>query len=356
MLILMVALLAAGVVVVGLWYLQIKGDTTRNIRAGDALMAQGKAALAGENVDFEASQAIFEDALQQYGRAAHKEPEELSHVRKMEEALEYVRPTVQDRANELYGLHLEILHRNVRYQRQDPDAHLELIGELHRLARQFSEARVWQQLADAADDMYRSVPSLEPQRDRALLYRGIARMRVMGLAGMGPILSPIATQGEIEEAIEDLQGFVEAFPQDDLGWAMLAEGQVSLARWLRNTGLSADADAAFEKADETLRRALESVPDGAEVARVWAFYLALRSIEYEDSAAGEQLTDAVDRLERLAAASDNPLLMADATDIIRTADSAAGLPRSVELMRAYVDAHPGELYQRLQYAQLCYLA
>jgi tetratricopeptide (TPR) repeat protein len=274
----------------------------------------------------------------------------------MEEALEYVRPTVQDRANELYGLHLEILHRNVRYQRQDPDAHLELIGELHRLARQFSEARVWQQLADAADDMYRSVPSLEPQRDRALLYRGIARMRVMGLAGMGPISSPIATQGEIEEAIEDLQGFVEAFPQDDLGWAMLAEGQVSLARWLRNTGLSADADAAFEKADETLRRALESVPDGAEVARVWAFYLALRSIEYEDSAAGEQLTDAVDRLERLAAASDNPLLMADATDIIRTADSAEGLPRSVELMRAYVDAHPGELYQRLQYAQLCYLA
>ncbi|MHC4208912.1 MAG: tetratricopeptide repeat protein [Planctomycetota bacterium] len=353
-LILVVTLLAAVGIVGGLWFLQMRGDTTRNIRAGDERMAEGEQALAGGDVV--ASQGFFEKALRQYGRAAHKEPEALSHLDKIETALQRIRPTAQSRANELYGLHLEVLRRKARYQRRDPEAHLNFLTELHGLARQFKEAGVWQDLADAADDMDRNVPESEPLRDRALLYRGMARMRVMGLAGMGPISARAVTDREITEAEENLLDFVRVFPQDDLGWATLAESQLSVARWRRVHGISAEADEDFEKADETLSRALESVPDGPEVARVAAFRLTLRRIEDRDASVDEELQGAVDRLEQLVAASDDPLLLVEATDIIRTADSAEGLPRSVHLMRAYVNAHPDELYQRLQYAQLCYAA
>ncbi|MHC4128778.1 MAG: hypothetical protein ACYSUA_11535, partial [Planctomycetota bacterium] len=264
-LILVVTLLAAVGIVGGLWFLQMRGDTTRNIRAGDERMAEGEQALAGGDVV--ASQGFFEKALRQYGRAAHKEPEALSHLDKIETALQRIRPTAQSRANELYGLHLEVLRRKARYQRRDPEAHLNFLTELHGLARQFKEAGVWQDLADAADDMDRNVPESEPLRDRALLYRGMARMRVMGLAGMGPISARAVTDREITEAEENLLDFVRVFPQDDLGWATLAESQLSVARWRRVHGISAEADEDFEKADETLSRALESVPDGPEVAR-----------------------------------------------------------------------------------------
>jgi tetratricopeptide (TPR) repeat protein len=61
-------------------------------------------------------------------------------------------------------------------------------------------------------------------------------------------------------------------------------------------------------------------------------------------------------MEQLAAASDDPLLLAEVTEIIRMTDYREGLPRSVDLLRAYADAHPDALYQRLQVAHLCYLA
>jgi tetratricopeptide (TPR) repeat protein len=98
-------------------------------------------------------------------------------------------------------------------------------------------------------------------------------------------------------------------------------------------------------------RAAERALSRAEAAKeeVEAAEAALAPIE-------AQLDAAVDRMEQLAAASDDPLLLAEVTEIIRMTDYREGLPRSVDLLRAYADAHPDALYQRLQVAQLCYLA
>jgi tetratricopeptide (TPR) repeat protein len=381
-------LFAAAGIVGGLWVLQIRGDTTRNITAGDALVVRAQAAT--DSGDFDGGQALYEQALKQYGRAVTKEPEELSHLRKLETVLASLRPTTQDRATELDAMRVEILRHEVRYRRQDPEVHMNLVRELLGPARQFNQSGAWRQLADAADDMYESLKLSDPQQaKRALLYRGMGRMRAMGLAGLGPISSGTETVEEIGAAEADLQNYVDAFEKDDLGWATLAESQLAIARQLRTDGQTASVGSA----DETLSKALEKVPDGPEVARVEAIRRALPCFEArravarlrravarlnlerdhdeltlaqaeadlrdaeEDLADAEaKLKTAAHRMEELAAASDDPLMITEVTEIIRTADVRDGLPRSVDLMRAFVEAHPDELYQRLQFAQLCYLA
>jgi tetratricopeptide (TPR) repeat protein len=354
-LILAVTLFTAVGIVGGLWVLQIRSDTTRHIKAGDALMVRARAAT--DSGDPDDGQALYEQALKQYGRAVTKEPEELSHLRKLETVLASMRPTTQDRAAELEAMRVEVLRHEVRYRRQDPEAHMNLIRELHRLARQFNQTGAWQQLADAADDLYKSVPSPDPlDPDPApLLYRGMGNVRAYGLAGMGPI-SSTATPEEIKDAEADLQKYVDEYEKDDLGWATLAESKLSIARQHRADNRKREADLAYMQAEETLAQALANVPDGPEVARVKALRLALQRFEEKDDSVDDELKAAVDRMEQLAAASDDPLLLADVTEIIRTTDFRTGLPRSVDLMRAYVDAHPDELYQRLQLAKLCYLA
>jgi len=467
-LILAVTLFTAVGIVGGLWVLQIRSDTTRHIKAGDALMVRAVAATdSGDPDAFDAGQALYEQALKQYGRAVIKEPEELSHLRKLEAALASLRPTTQNRAGELDAMRVEALRHEVRYRRQDPEAHMKLIRELYGLARQFNQTGAWQQVAEAADDMYNSVMSSDPMRDLALLYRGMGNMRAYGLAGIGPI-SSTATTDDIDAAELDLQNYVDEYEEDDLAWAALAESKLSDARRLRADNRTREADDADIQAREILAQALANVPDGPEVARVEAIRLALLSLEHRQAVArlmpavarGEsevarlwpalallksevarlesevarlrskgngrasaraadralsrveadpatteaeleaaeaelarlrsegngspsaraadralsraeaeleaaevelapieaQLEAAVDRLEQLVSASDDPLLLADVTEIIRTTDFQEGLPRSVDLIRAYVDAHADALYQRLQLAQLCYLA
>jgi hypothetical protein len=289
-LILTVTLFAAAGIVGGLWVLQIRGDTTRNITAGDALVVRAQAAT--DSGDFDGGQALYEQALKQYGRAVTKEPEELSHLRKLETVLASLRPTTQDRATELDAMRVEILRHEVRYRRQDPEVHMNLVRELLGPARQFNQSGAWRQLADAADDMYESLKLSDPQQaKRALLYRGMGRMRAMGLAGLGPISSGTETVEEIGAAEADLQNYVDAFEKDDLGWATLAESQLAIARQLRTDGQTASVGSA----DETLSKALEKVPDGPEVARVEAIRRALPCFEARRAVA--RLRQAVARLK-----------------------------------------------------------
>ncbi|MHC5008232.1 MAG: hypothetical protein ACYTGF_12820 [Planctomycetota bacterium] len=291
-LILTVTLFAAAGIVGGLWVLQIRSDTTRHIKAGDALMVRAEAAT--DSGDFDGGQALYEQALKQYGRAVTKDPAELSHLRKLETVLASMRPTTQSRAGELDAMRVEVLRHEVRYRRQDPEAHLNLITELYGLARQFNQTGAWQQVAEAADDMYDSVMSSDPMRDLALLYRGMGNMRAYGLAGIGPI-SSTATTDEIDDAELDLQNYVDEYEADDLAWAALAESKLSVARRLRADSRTREADDADIQAREILAQALANVPDGPEVARVEAMRLALLGFEARQAVA--RLRPAVARSE-----------------------------------------------------------
>ena len=97
-----IAVFTAAGVVGGLWFLQIRGDTGRHLKAGDAMMAEARALeAAGDDVG---ASVIFEKALNEYGRAVSKEPADLGHLRKVEEALLSLRPMSRDQANEFEPL------------------------------------------------------------------------------------------------------------------------------------------------------------------------------------------------------------------------------------------------------------
>ncbi|MEE9533430.1 MAG: hypothetical protein V3W06_03350, partial [Acidimicrobiia bacterium] len=147
----------------GLWFLKIRGDATRNINAGDQLMAQGD----------------YSRAVQMYGRAVNKEPENLNHLSKIEEAILHVRPKTQDEVAELYARRVGVLRHRIRYQTQDADVHLRLLREFHRAARLFNRVDLWQELANAAEEMWEQVPARDPKRVYARLYRGMANSRMI---------------------------------------------------------------------------------------------------------------------------------------------------------------------------------
>ena len=357
-LLLTIAVFTAAGIVGGLWVLQRRGDTSRHIKAGDAMMVE--ACILEAAGDDAGAGVIFEKAYNEYGRAVHKEPANLDHLRKVEAALLSLRPMTRDQANEFGVRRIAILLREVRYQPGDADVHLKLITELYRNVRWFGQfmprsglVESWQDLADAGEEMYESLMPGDVKRVYGRLYRGLAQMQLMGYGGID-IAVRTATQEEIDAAMADLTAFVQAVPDSDLGHATLIDAQLSLARQLRSEGSRA-ATAAFEELETLLAAALEAVPDGPETARVAALTLTL---EYE--AAGRKADDpeliaVVNRMVDLVAPSDNPMLLADAGLLLRATDRANGQARAIELLDTYVASNPDAHYQRFALARLYYL-
>ncbi len=338
-LILTAIVFAAVGIVGGLWVLQLRGDTSRHIRGGDALMAEGE----------------YERALKEYGRAVSKEPAELSHLAKVEQALLSIRPASQDLANEYDSMRISILRHRVRYRPTDPDAHMALVTELYRIARWFDQLDAWRELTEAAEEMWQRIPSSEPQRVYARLYRGLGRMRTMGYGRMGRVSARTATEAEIREACQDLEQFTEAVPDHDLGWATLVEAHLSIARQLEAEKQRRRAEQEYALVEELLQKAKQAAPDGPEVARVVALNLALEFVEGTRDEVDPELDAAINHMVDLVAPSDDPNLVADAGAILRSVDQTEGLARAIRLLQGYVDANPDKLYQRFVLAGLHYL-
>ncbi|MHC4414837.1 MAG: tetratricopeptide repeat protein [Planctomycetota bacterium] len=330
-LILTAAVFMVAVLVGGLWVLQRRGDTTRHIKAGDQFMAQGE----------------YEAALKMYGRAVFKEPSNLDHLAKMEEALLSIRPQTRDQASELDDMRVGIFAHKARYRPRDPEAHLALIRELHGVARFIDRINVWQRVADAAEDMWERIPSDDPKRVYAKLYKGMADLH---------LVSPrTETEEEIAAAEQDLQMFLEAVPDHDLGWAALARGQMSIAHQLRIDGKTSRAEQKFREVEETIRRARAAVPDGPEVARVVALHYGLKFVEDREAVDTDELNEAVDWMVELVAPSNDPFLLMESVGILRTVDRTQGIPRAVEMLQQYVNEHPEAHDHRLAIASLEFL-
>jgi tetratricopeptide (TPR) repeat protein len=334
--------IAAGVVG-GLWVLQRRGDTSRYIRNGDQMMVEARALeAAGKRSE---ANAMFEQAFKQYGRAVSKEPADLSHVQKVEEALLCIRPETQDQADEFDMARRSILQHRVRYRPTDAEAHQRIVDEIYMTARGFDELNSWQDLQQAADEMWAQVPEGDPKRVYARLYRGMASMRAMGYsAGNYPAASG-STQDQLDAALKDLAAFVEAMPQHDLGQATLCEARLAVARQLR-AGQHRHAAAALKEARESLDAALAAVPDGPETARTAALWRAQEFASGERRQDDPELLASLDRMAQLASGSNDALLLADAAGILSNVDRVNGLPRAIKLLQDYVDAHPDQHYQR----------
>lgn len=306
--------------------LKNRGDTTRHVKAGEQLLAI----------------ADYEGALKEFTRAVGKEPSNMDYLRLFEQALLNIRPETQDRAFELHLLRIKVFHLKAQYRRQDPEAHMSLLRELHRNARSINQAYGWQQVVDAADDMWQQIAPGDPNRTYARLYRGLANMRMIG----------VVSEEVVAEAEDDLRVFLEAVPDNDLGWASLAGGLLSRAHQLRDEGNTRRAREMFEEVKETLKRAIVAVPEGPEVAKMIALRLALKSIDEEQEVSDEELSEAVDRMVELVGPTEDLHLIHEAANILKLPGRLQDIPRAVEMLQQNLQKHPEEHFHRLALADL----
>ncbi len=335
--ILAVALLAATGIVGGLWVLHIRGDTSRHISAGDEFMAEGE----------------YERALKEYGRAVDKEPSNMGHLAKVETALLAIRPTNRDQAAEYDEMRIGILRHRTTY-RTDSDAYLAYLTDVHRLARWFDSPQMWQQLVDVGGEMWERLPSSDSNRAYGKLYRGLARNHLLSTS-----TSP---ELEIDNAERDLVEFLEVFPDHDLGWASLVAGQMIATRQFRGMGDDRRAEEKYVGLKDTVDRAVEAVPDGTEVALAVALYLTVQRSADAASVSSEAIDEAVNRLLELVTPAGaremeegsgfDPILLAEASTLLRSLDQQRGLERSIGMLSTYVAANPQQLYQRFMLATL----
>ncbi|MHC4446501.1 MAG: tetratricopeptide repeat protein, partial [Planctomycetota bacterium] len=310
LLILAVALMAGGGIVGGLWFLQMRADATRNIRAGDEFMAQGD----------------FEKAWQHYGRAVSKQPANLEYVDMLHEALLRITPQTSGEAAELYMAHIETLGHRVRYYPLDAEAHLDLLEELHRFARFIGGQTRWRRLADAADDMWQRVPPSDARRAYALLYRGLAHRS----------LSTVLTDDEVLDAEKDLRAFLEAVPDSDLGWATLAALQSDVADRFQIKGETRRAAEKSDEFEETLKAAVE----GPEVAMIALMDLMRRRSQDAQAVSDDELRSAADHLADLAERSGDAFVVAEAALLLSRLVWLGGHSQAIDLLETYLDDHP----------------
>ncbi len=330
-LILVIATLTVAGLGCGVWFVQYRRDAGRNARAGDEAMAAGE----------------YEQAYKMYGRAVYKEPWNLAYVDKLEDALLRIRPASHDRAVELDIERIMILRHRTRYQPKEAPVHRALLRELHAISRFTRMAERWQELIDAAQEMDDQLLETDPQRPLALLYRGLARSHFVALQGAG--------EAEVEEARRDLERFVEAAPDDDLGWASLIQFEMAQAHRARTQGSAARLAEREAQLGDLARRAREAVPEGPETARVLAVHTAYLRERDPASISQQALLDELDRMVALVTAAGDPHLLAESVGLLQALGLTQAWDRAIGLLQAYLEKDPEKHYHRFLLAWLLYL-
>ncbi len=318
--------ITAVVVVAGLGLLAYKANTTRHIKAGDRLMASGD----------------YDSALKEYGRAVAKEPSELSHLWKFEQALLSIRPKSQEHARQYYGQLTGVLRHELRYRPFDAKVHIELLEELRDTARLINRAAMWGPVYDAAVEMEADVPRSDPLYPYSKLYRGLANLR----------RNPMPTEAEIQAALQDLSDFLEAVPDSDVGWAGQVEALLTTAQLARNSGNNRSAETAVAEANKALKLAVEAVDNGPAVTRLYALRLLQRRDQGDATVTHEEIAQALERMVALITESSDPLLLLSAVEILRVADYAEGVTQGIRILVGYLSERPEHHLQRFMLANL----
>ncbi|MHC4946887.1 MAG: tetratricopeptide repeat protein [Planctomycetota bacterium] len=323
-----IMIVGAVAVVAGVWLYQVRNDASRNVARGDQLRADGD----------------LDRARRYYIRAVKKEPGRRDYLDKLEGTLREMRPKTSDEARELYAHLLGVLRHVPQHYPFDAEAHLRYLEELYRNGRLVNQTETWEVVSAAADDMWNQVPATDPARARARLYRGIAELR----------LAAVRTDEDMAAAEQDLLVTVEAMPDSDLAWAALASGQLALAEQLRLDGQARRADEKYAQAEGTLRRALDEVPGGVEVARAALVSLLVLRDTGRAEVTDEMVAEAAERLLTLVDEDAPVWVQVETAQVVRAVPALDGRRRGAELIERHVERHPDAHVARVWLARMRY--
>lgn len=331
--ILLMTVLAGGILVGGLVYLQIRGDATRHMRRGHEALAQGDP----------------ETAARHFARAVGREPANLEYLRTYEDTIRSIRPETADSARTYYGRLLAAMNQEVNHNSFDAESHLRLLEELHTGARILSvlassaaQQQHWTQISDAASYMLQSVPESEPKHPYGCLYRGMATLR----------LRAVVTESDLHRAVEDLDKFLEAYPDHDLGWATLAHGRRMIAEHMQGTTSTRQAAEAMAAVEPTMQQAIAAVPDGPFTNLAYAQYLFWQLGQQAEGVTSDKARAAARRAVNLVRQADDPWLLLEASQIAMALDDEPG--EALSMFVDYIERDPAALAHRYFLAQLYY--
>jgi tetratricopeptide (TPR) repeat protein len=234
-----VLLLVAIVLVNNLW---IK-NAERNVRAGDALMAEGK----------------FRQAFDMYGRALSKKPDQVAYVEKMEKALRSVVAATPTQAMEDYRTLSNLNRARTRAQPLDPAQWRILLDAVEDEGDIYARGEGWLQLEGVAKDMREIMQPGTPggqMAEETMLYARAQRESLL-------------TSTERSDLERQAEAFLRTSPGSWRTWNALASLRIADVVRLRGSGQEQASQRRREQADKSIadmRAALPKDDAGAAVA------------------------------------------------------------------------------------------
>ncbi len=339
LLILFIAISVAAGLVGGLWFIQVRGDASRQARLGDQMMDEGS----------------YYQASQHYARAVQREPANREFLQKLEVAVTSVRPETTDMAREMYERLRFVLMHEARIDSSNPDAHLRYIREVDRNAELLATVMpasgvrgLWQELYSAADDMCDRVAEDDPQHPYCLFYRGKAISNQHSFVRVE----------ELEAAKEDLEGFLEAFPESDEGRAVWLLYWANLYEQLRPMDATTRTQEVRNRLQEESERAAEEDLGGPLTQLFLVRQRLVGFAEGSETASEGELArlqqwamDIADEAER----TGNPIVIHRAASTLLQFNEPFMQSRAASLYRSYVEENPDNLLIGILYAQALFL-
>jgi tetratricopeptide (TPR) repeat protein len=327
-LILVVAIACAGALIGGMYVLNERNNTQRNIKRAEEAFAAGE----------------IEKAFGYYGRAAHKDPGNLALLDKLVEMISLLTAPNEVKARERYQDRIQILRQAARHNPTSAEAHLRVLRELHTSGRIYPDPGSFLMMASAADDMWNGVSDLDKQRSLAPCYRAISKSRLLEQR----------TTDELIESEHEVQAVVDADPEHDLGWASLVITQMAIGEKYRTEGRSKTAITEHQKrVDATVAKAMQSVPNGPETAFVNLRWLNSREGARDSADSKEQIRQASDHLIKQITKDSDPGFVAESIDLLAGATDD-GIQRVIPIVRDYLEHNPNAIDKRIRLAKLYY--
>jgi len=314
-----ILLLTAVVLVNQLWL----KNAERHIRAGDELLAQGKA----------------REAYGMYGRAVSKKPESVEYVGKMEEALGKVVANTGAQSIEDYRNLMMLKRARTRAQPGDPEQWRILMDALEDEAELFARGEGWLAIEGVAKEMKDAMPPGSDglkSAEEALIAARAERQAVL-------------TAGERSDLERQAEAFIKVNPKSWRGWGALAGLRIADVGNLRNTGQESAAVRRLEQLDRTIADMKSSV-DGNDPRARYAMALVELDRATLDSRVGNRIerskldkakvAEAAKRLGDAAVATDRSLLVRQAAG--RMID-CLGVTEAAAFLDTWTAAHPADL-------------
>ncbi len=305
-------------------------DADRHIRQGDELVAAGN----------------YGKAVEAYGRAVNKKPNNVAYLDKFKEALLLVVPATESEGRERYAQLIQVLLTEAKVSRDDVARWRDFLVAAREQAEASASAAAWKSLSDRCDEMQRIVREGAIGDSVARLYRGYTGLRrvdslndterAAALADLKAALANEAVAKDLTDAERDLAlASIARLLLVDLARTKASDQKDHIA--------AAEAACALALSDATA-----AAPNGVETAIARFEQQMLQSA---GNTADPALTAPATALADAALASNSGVQVLEATSVLLRAGKG-GYNEALRVLAGFVEKNPGQLMHRRAYAQL----